>query len=218
MGSEVSGGGRGFESAWERAGVWGAGEEEEGPASELVSPVGTDSTASSSGSGSLSTSGAVTASDSVVAVSMDAGRECFARAGMGRPGGGGGIDEEADAAAGVGVGVSTLGISVLVDKVNGFFFGEVCALLPAPLCTESVLRPLDIADAMTFFSRLTAGMGMAEGVGRGKASGFFVSGMRLDLLRVAAGAGAGGGRTGVRPVPIGLPQLADPGSAASMSA
>lgn len=49
---------------------------------------------------------------------------------------------------------------------------------------------------------------------------FLVRGMRLDLLRIAAGAGAGAGagRAGVRPLPIGLPQLADPGRAAKESA
>ena len=48
-----------------------------------------------------------------------------------------------------------------------------------------------------FFSRLMGGGGVGEGVGRGKAAGFFVSGTRFDL----------GGRRTTR---IALPQLADP--------
>lgn len=74
MGSDVSGGGRGLESACERAGVWGAGEEDEGPASDSVpvSPVGTASTGSSSVSGSGCGSASVGAPDDV---SIDVGRD-----------------------------------------------------------------------------------------------------------------------------------------------
>jgi hypothetical protein len=196
--------------------VRGAGEEEEGPASDSVpvSPVGTGSTGSGSSADAAfdarsTASGAALAMGGVLSVEM--GREVLDRAADN------GISCEAGTEA-VGVTAeaeSTLVEALLVGRVNGFFLGDTAPLLPATLGMESVLLPLDMVDVSTFFSRLIAGTGIGVGVGSGKARVFFVSGIRLDLLRVAAGAGIGAARTAVRPLPIGLPQLADPGSAAA---
>jgi hypothetical protein len=93
---------------------------------------------------------------------------------------------------------------------NAFFFGDVCPLLPVPLCVESVLFTLTIAVAVAVFRfSLTASTGSGEGVGKGKAVFLLPRGTRLLLtVRVEFGVTL---RTGVRPVTTFFPQLAELG-------
>ena len=189
MGSSVNGGGR--EAVERREGVRGAGEFDEGPASDSAD---TDSSCGSS-------EGEARATDRYSSRLSKA-------LSIGIPGG----DMTADSAVGTALPATAIG------RAEDLLFGDVCALLAGVLCLESALSPRAIdAPVVPFrfsFSTLRGAGLIGDGVGRGKVA-LLLSGTSPLTLTARTAVGAVGTRPmATRPAPTFLPHPAEFGSAA----